>query len=200
MSDEPTDDAIDPGDEPSGSAGLRSAAFLCTVLAALAVGLGALLMWVTFGLSDPNAAVLDQVYKGIDLSEGKVALGCSVVLLVGTLLFRGLARPGRTAVAVLMIAAGVIAVGAAGATILTAGSRLEDQFVDDVMASTPGTRQGALPTDPQRQQLEDMVETSFGVGIWLTLAGGALGFVGGTLSLAYATRLTDDDEGAVAAI
>jgi hypothetical protein len=68
------------------------------------------------------------------------------------------------------------------------------------MASTPGTRQGALPSDPIRQQLEHMVETSLGAGIWLTLAGGFLGFVGGTLSLAYAVRLDDDDEGAVAAI
>ena len=45
-----------------------------------------------------------------------------------------------------------------------------------------------------------MVETSLGAGIWLTLAGGFLGFVGGTLSLAYATRLTEDDEGVVPAI
>jgi hypothetical protein len=205
MSDEPIDDAT--GDDPTdddtlggGSGSLRSAAFLCTVIAGLLVGLGALLTWVTFGLNDPNAAILDQVYKGIDLTEGLVALGCAVVLLVGTMVFRGLARPGRTVVAVLMIVAGIVAVGSAGATILTAGTRLESQFVDDLMATTPGTRQGALPSEPIRQQLEDMVETTLGAGIWLTLAGGFLGFIGGTLSLAYAVRLDDDDEGAVAAI
>jgi hypothetical protein len=205
MSDEPIDDAT--GDDPTdddtlggGSGSLRSAAFLCTVIAGLLVGLGALLTWVTFGLNDPNAAILDQVYKGIDLTEGLVALGCAVVLLVGTMVFRGLARPGRTVVAVLMIVAGIVAVGSAGATILTAGTRLESQFVDDLMATTPGTRQGALPSEPIRQHLEDMVETTLGAGIWLTLAGGFLGFIGGTLSLAYAVRLDDDDEGAVAAI
>jgi hypothetical protein len=204
MSDEPTAAApsADPTDDDGGggSGSLRSAAFLCTVIAGLLVGLGALLTWVTFGLNDPNAAALDQVYKGIDLSEGMIALGCAAVLLLGTMAFRGLARPGRTVVAVLMIVAGIVAVGSAGATILTAGSRLENEFVDDVMASTPGTRQGALPSDPIRHQLEDMVETSLGAGIWITLAGGFLGFVGGTLSLAYATRLTDDDEGVVPAI
>ena len=68
-----------------------------------------------------------------------------------------------------------------------------------MIASTPGTRQGALPNGPIRQQLEDMVDTTLGAGVWLTLAGGVLGFVGGTLSLAYATRLTEDDESVVPA-
>ena len=203
MSEEPTDDApapgaeaaTDPGTEPAGSDGLRSAAFLCTVLAALAVGVGALLTWVTFGLDDPNAHVLDQVYKGVDLTEGLVALGCAVVMLVGTLVFRGLARAGRTVVAVLMIVAGVVAVGAAGATILTANTRLEGQFINGLTSEA-----GTPPTGAIRQQLEDRTDTTLGAGIWLTLAGGFLGFVGGTLSLAYAVRLDDDDEGAVAAI
>jgi hypothetical protein len=205
MSDEPTEAATDAdltADDDTGSGGsgtLRSAAFLCTVIAGLLVGLGALLTWVTFGLNDPNAAVLDQVYKGVDLTEGLVALGCAIVLLVGTMVFRGLARPGRTVVAVLMIVAGVVAVGAAGATILTAGTRLETQFVDELVAASPGRGPSSVD-DATRQQLEDMVETSLGAGIWLTLAGGFLGFIGGTLSLAYATRLTEDDEGAVAAI
>ncbi|MGZ5289632.1 MAG: Trp biosynthesis-associated membrane protein [Actinomycetota bacterium] len=204
MSDEPTDaapgaGATDDDTVGGGSGSLRSAAFLCTVIAGLLVGLGALLTWVTFGLNDPNAAVLDQVYKGIDLSEGLVALGCAAVLLVGTMVFRGLARPGRTAVAVLMIVAGIVAVGSAGATILTAGTRLETQFVDELVAASPGKGSSGVD-DATRQQLEDMVETSLGAGIWLTLAGGFLGFVGGTLSLAYATRLTEDDEGAIAAI
>ena len=204
MSDEPTDAApeADPIDVETGGGGsgtLRSAAFLCTVIAGLLVGLGALLTWVTFGLSDPNAAALDQVYKGIDLTEGMLALGCAIVLLVGTMVLRRLARPGRTAVAVLMIVAGIVAAGSAGAAILTAGSSLESQFVDDLVASSPGRGSGSAD-DATRQQLEDMVETSLGAGVWLTLAGGFLGFVGGTLSLAYATRLTEDDEGVVPAI
>ena len=155
---------------------------------------------MTFGLNDPNAAVLDQVYKGVDLTEGLVALGCAVVLLVGTMVLprAGAARHGRS-VAVLMIVAGIVAVGSAGATILTAGTRLESQFVDDLMASPRGAVRRRRP-DAIRQQLEDMVETTLGAGIWLTLAGGFLGFVGGTLSLAYAVRLDDDDEGVVAAI
>lgn len=200
MSDEPTDatPSADPTDDDAGggdSGSLRGAAFLCTVIAGLLVGLGALLTWVTFGLNDPDAAVLDQVYKGIDLSEGMIALGCAAVLLVGTMVFRGLARPGRTIVAVLMIVAGIVAVGSAGATILTANTRLEGQFVDDLMPSAEGADASVT-----RSQLEDMTDTTLGAGIWLTLAGGFLGFVGGTLSLAYATRLTEDDEGVVPAI
>jgi hypothetical protein len=201
MSDEPTDDAPvaeptdgeDPGD---GSGSLRRAAFLCSVLAALAVGVGALLTWVTFGMNLPIGDVLDQVYKGVDLTEGLIALGCAVVLLVGALVFRGLKRTGRTVVAVLMIVASIVAVGAAGSTILTANTRLEGQFIDEVGATEDGT----LPTGAFRQQLEGWAETTLGAGVWLTLAGGFLGFVGGTLSLAYATRLTDDDEGVVPAI
>jgi hypothetical protein len=204
MSDEPPDDvapaADTTGDTVGGSSSsLRSAAFLCTVIAGLLVGLGALLTWITFGLDDPNAGALDQVYKGIDLTEGLIALGCAAVLLVGTMVFRGLARPGRTAVAALMIVAGIVAAGSAGATILTAGTRLETQFVDELVTASPGMGPSSVD-DATRQQLEDMVETSLGAGIWLTLAGGFLGFVGGTLSLAYATRLSEDDEGVVPAI
>jgi hypothetical protein len=182
--------------EPPNSQGLRSAVFLCTVLAALAVGVGALLTWVTFGLNNPSAHVLDQIYKGVDLTEGLIALGCAVVLLVGTLVLRRLARTGRTVVAVLMLVAGIVAMGAAGATILTANSRLEGQFIDDVGTTGNGTP----PTGAFRQQLEGWAETTLGAGVWLTLAGGFLGFVGGTLSLAYAVRLTEDDEGVVPAI
>jgi hypothetical protein len=204
MSDEPTDGAAPAADTTGDAVGgssssLRGAAFLCTVIAGLLVGLGALLTWVTFGLHDPNAGALDQVYKGIDLTEGLIALGCAAVLLVGTMVFRGLARPGRTAVAVLMIVAGIVAAGSAGATILTAGTRLETQFVDELGTASPGKGPSSVD-DATRQQLEDMVETSLGAGIWLTLAGGFLGFVGGTLSLAYATRLSEDDEGVVPAI
>jgi hypothetical protein len=204
MSDEPPDDATPAADTTGDTVGgssssLRSAAFLCTVIAGLLVGLGALLTWITFGLHDPNAGALDQVYKGIDLTEGLIALGCAAVLLVGTMVFRGLARPGRTAVAVLMIVAGIVAAGSAGATILTAGTRLETQFVDELVTASPGMGPSSVD-DATRQQLEDMVETSLGAGIWLTLAGGFLGFVGGTLSLAYATRLSEDDEGVVPAI
>jgi hypothetical protein len=207
MSDEPTEtthdaDAID-GPEPARDSGtLRSAAFLCTVIAGLLVGVGALLTWATFGLADEGASSIDQVYKGIDLREGKVALGCAIVLLVGVMVFRGLARPGRTAVAVLMIAAGVVAVGAAGATALTIGTRLENEAVDKLVKTAVAA--GVDPTEAEtaaRSQYDEVgLAVSLGAGVWITLAGGFLGFIGGTLSLAYATRLDEDDEGAVAAI
>ena len=207
MSDEPIEHEVDtePTDDDGaggGSGTLRSAAFLCTVIAGLLVGVGALLTWATFGLADENASSIDQVYKGIDLREGKVALGCAVVLLVGVMAFRGLARPGRTAVAVLMIAAGVVAVGAAGATALTIGTRLENEAVDKLVKTAVAA--GVDPTEAEtaaRSQYDEVgLAVSLGAGVWITLAGGFLGFIGGTLSLAYATRLDEDDEGAVAAI
>ncbi len=204
MSDEPGQtrqdaDAIEGSGPDHGSGRLRSAAFLCTVIAGFVTGMGALLTWTTFGLTDRNAAVLDQVYKGVDLTEGKIALGGALVMLVGVMAFRGLARPGRIAVSTLIIVAGIVTVGVSGATLVTAGSRLRNGFVDDMMAASPGRGSGTADGDAQRRRLEDLVETSLGAGVWLALAGGFLGFVGGTLSLAYATRPHgDDDEGAVA--
>ncbi|MEO8476428.1 MAG: Trp biosynthesis-associated membrane protein [Actinomycetota bacterium] len=206
MSDEPTETTHDAdptvGPEPARDPGrLRSAAFLCTMIAGFLAGMGALLTWTTFGLADRNAAVLDQIYKGVDLTEGKIALGCALVMLVGVMAFRGLARPGRIAVSTLIIVAGFVTVGASGATIVTAGSRLRNGFVDDMMASSPGRGAGTgVDGDTQRRHLQDLVDTSLGAGVWLTLVGGFLGFVGGTLSLADATRLHDDDDGAVVAI
>jgi hypothetical protein len=207
MSDEPTDAApeaepLEDAEEARESGSLRSAAFLCTVIAGLLVGVGALLTWATFGLADDSVNAIDQVYKGIDLTEGKIALGCAIVLLVGVMVFRGLARPGRTVVAVLMIVAGVVAVGAAGATALTIATRLENQAIDGLVDAAVANGTDAAEAESAARQRFDSVglETSLGAGVWLTLAGGFLGFVGGTLSLAYATRLTEDDEGVVPAI
>jgi len=207
MSDEPIEHEVDtePTDDDGaggGSGTLRSAAFLCTVIAGLLVGVGALLTWATFGLADDSVNAIDQVYKGIDLTEGKIALGCAIVLLVGVMVFRGLARPGRTVVAVLMIVAGVVAVGAAGATALTIATRLENQAIDGLVDAAVANGTDAAEAESAARQRFDSVglETSLGAGVWLTLAGGFLGFVGGTLSLAYATRLTEDDEGVVPAI
>jgi len=207
MSDEPTDETRDrePADETGSgtdTGALRNAAFLCTVIAGFLVGVGALLTWATFGLADENASAIDEVFKGIDLTEGKIALGCAIVLLVGVMVFRGLARPGRTAVAVLMIVAGVVAVGAAGAVALTIGARLENEAVDKLVqtAVAGGVDPGEAETAARKQYDDIGLAVSLGAGVWITLAGGFLGFVGGTLSLAYATRLDEDDEGAVAAI
>lgn len=206
MSDERT--AVTPSAEPDGgtevgrdSASLRSAAFLCTVISGLLVGVGGLLTWATFGLADESTNPIDQVYKGIDLTEGKVALGCAIVLLVGVMAFRGLTRPGRTVVAVLMIVAGVVAVGCAGATALTIATRLENQAVDGLVqvAVSNGVDPAEAETAARHQFDAVGLTTSLGMGVWITLAGGFLGFVGGTLSLAYATR-PDDDEGVVSAI
>ena len=142
--------------------------------------------------------MLDQVYKGVDLHRGaRGRLGCAVVLLVGTLVFRGLARAGRTVVAVLMIVAGVVAVRI-GRRDDPDGEHSPRGAVHRRVRHLGGGH--AADRRHTRQQLEDRIDTTLGAGIWLTLAGGFLGFVGGTLSLAYAVRLDDDDEGAVAAI
>ena len=164
-------------DEPSGTPGsgvetiedapvsvsaadpLRVAGFLATVIGAALMGGGSVMQWAT--IHDPNDAnkVLDLVYKGTDVRNGKVALGAAAVLLVGVMVLRGLrSRSTQEAVAVVMVIAAVMGIAFSGAFLVDAGHRF---FIQ--------------PTDIN----------SLGVGVLITLAGAVVGLLGAILDLAW---------------
>jgi FtsH-binding integral membrane protein len=149
-----------PAPAPSPADPLRVAGFLATVIGAALMGGGSVMQWAS--IHDPNAAnhVLDLVYKGTDVRNGKVALGAAAVLLVGVMVLRGMrSRSSQEAVAVVMVIAAVMAVAFSGAFLVDAGHRY---FIQ--------------PTDVG----------TLGAGVLITLAGAVVGLLGGILDLAWA--------------
>jgi hypothetical protein len=167
---------------------LRTVSFLLLGLGALLLGIGTVLTWVTLRLTAPGAGALDQAYPGLDLWQGKVALGCAAILLVGVLVVRaGSTDRGRRTVAVVMIVTGFVAIGVMGAALLGEGSRLHDRAVQDM--ATAGV------AEAQVQQAADTLglESANGVGAYLSSAGAVIATVAAVLGLAWATRRPEPD-------
>ncbi|HYJ61027.1 MAG TPA: hypothetical protein VE032_06130 [Actinomycetota bacterium] len=162
-----------PALDASRPAPLRLAGFLLAVVGALLVGIGVVTTWATVGIGGEN---IHTDIPGVDLPDGKVALGCAVVMLVGILATR-MVRSGRAAAAWsgLVIAVGVIAMAIGGAFLVTGLDR------SAVVASLPP------------REFWDAVGAfeDLGTGAILVLLGGVLGFCGGIASLAWAMRGRD---------
>lgn len=162
---------------------LRSAGFVCAAVGALLAGVGGLLPWVTTALSGVPSE-LSPTYVGIDLPDGIVVMALAVVMLVATLMTRaGTGNVARRGMATVVIVSSFLVVGVAGASIVTADGRFKSTAVDDVVDDF--TPQEA--TGEQRARIEDLLELRIGPGPWLALLGGAIGAVGGVLTLAWAS-------------
>ena len=159
---------------------LRAVGFLVTVAGALTAGIGAMLTWVSVSLP----GTIPEVYPGVDLLEGTIALGLAVVALVAVLASRiaatGSARRGA---AVAVVVAGIALGAIAGGEALTAGRRFRDDVVGDVTRAVGGS---VSPVDATA--LEAAIDVRLGVGLWLTLAGGVATAAGGLVTLAWASR------------
>jgi hypothetical protein len=166
MEETPRLDASRPG-------GLRFAGFMIAVAATLLVGVGSIQTWVTVGVNlETNT---NTPIPGVDLVDGKITLACAVVLLLALLggrLVRG--RSVRMGLAALTITAAMIAAVIAAAFLQNG---LDRQVVLDAIG---------IPRD---QWAANDVFREFGVGVYLVLAGGVLGFFAGILTLAWAQRL-----------
>jgi peptidoglycan/LPS O-acetylase OafA/YrhL len=141
------------------TAPLRAAGFLATVLGAALMGGGSLMHWAT--IHDPNDlnGSLDLKFDGIDIRNGKMALGAAAVLLVGLMALRAVrSRSTQETVAVVMVVAAVVGIAFSGAFLVDGGHRF---FVQ--------------PTDIG----------TLGVGVLMTLAGAVVGLLGAILDLAW---------------
>lgn len=147
---------------------LRLAGFLATALGAAMLGIASVLTWIT--IHDPRDAngVTDRVYKGLDLTQGKVALIAALVLLVGLMALRG--AESRTAQKII---AGVMIVAAA-AGLIAAVVAMVSSFPD-------------LTNDTQEQ-----VQRS--LGVFLAAAGGVVALLGGVLDLMWAAAPVEGTE------
>jgi hypothetical protein len=151
---------------------LRLAGFLLSVLAALAIGLGSLMTWATVGIPQEN---VNTDIPGVDLTDGKIALACAVILLVCTFLTRVVTGTAAVVFASVAIVASIAALATGGAFLLTGLDR--SRVIDSLPPPELWEAVGAF--------------REMGPGALVVMLGGAVGIVGGILSLAWAMRGRD---------
>lgn len=163
---------------------LRLGGFLALALGGVLIGLGSLTDWAT-------VSPFETPTRGVDIWEGVVTLTIGVAMLVGMVVMRLLAtQPARRAVAIAILVLGLVASALAAAVALNAERRFTAPDQRDRIASEEAARRG-LPFDQVRDQIEVAFDLRFQVsleaGVYLVIAGGLLGALGGALSLAWAT-------------
>lgn len=159
---------------------LRLAGFLVTIVGGTLIGVGSILTWATVRFGG------ESVVKGIDTIEGKIALACAIIVLLGIPAMRGaLTRKGRRGWAIAIIVLSLVA----------AGGALYDAIRKEARLGLPGAEQIAgqisaeagIPAEKILEQFSEEVETELGPGIPVTIAGGVIGAIGGVLGLIWAS-------------
>jgi hypothetical protein len=161
---------------------LRLAGFIATALGAVLIAVGSLQTWVTIsggGLSSPS--------PGTDLLDGKVTLAAGLVLLIGILALRLAQGGARRLVAILLVLAALVALAIGVNDAIRLKTRFQSIAVDRIAVGV--ARSHGLPMDAARnlvrEQADRLIRTEAGVGLWLVIAGGAIGVAGGLLDLAW---------------
>jgi hypothetical protein len=165
---------------------LRLWGFVCTALGGLLIALGSLLTWATAALG-PKIPGVDT--KGVDTPEGKVVLALGVAILLAIVALRLSTSPNvRRAIAVGVIVASLAAGALTLWDLIAKEHRLGLPAASKEAALIAG--QTDLPENVLRAKLERLTFVSLKPGIYLPLAGAALGVLGGALGLAWVGRET----------
>jgi hypothetical protein len=178
----------DPARDASRATSVRLTGFLLTASAALVIGVGSVLTWVTVGLA--GQPQLDSPTVGTDIPDGKVTLACAAILLICVLATRAVTEPRmRAALAATIAVAGLVAAVVAGVFLVQAHARFDPVANDDLVRRLAAALE--QPVDIVRGQLQQTLEalggfTRTGVGAAIVVAGGLLGVAGGVLTLRWA--------------
>jgi hypothetical protein len=166
---------------------LRLWGFILTVGGGALIAVGALLPWVSVGLKSDTQGALTTTSPGVDLRPGQVCLALGVLAILAILALRVMHSISlRRAVSIGVLVAGLVAIvlGVRELTIkdhlLFTGAR---QIAEQIHAQT-----GLPPHDVLTKAHDELQKEGFadaGIGIWLTIAGGAVTIVGGVLDVLW---------------
>jgi hypothetical protein len=165
---------------------LRLFGFLFTAVGGLLIALGAISDWATVVFL--GGAFPDSAAKGIDVLEGKVALGLGIFMLVAIVVMR-LARSAgaRRAIALLMTVSALAALAIGVVDVVRAQDRFGGYTVDQTAKQI--AKDSGQPLDQVRADVQGVIDRyasiDLGWGIWLVVAGGVIGTIGGLLDIAW---------------
>jgi hypothetical protein len=177
---------MDQAETPPARDTLRAAGFLATVAGSLLTGVGALGAWAEIGLEGNRVGVISPTYLGVDLLEGKIAICLALIAVAGVLLARAGRTGSRPWAAVVVLVSGVAILATAGELAVAGSDRLER----DAVASTRDALREHAAEEEVIDDVVALVEARLQPGVWVTMGGGALVMVGGSMSLAWARRAT----------
>jgi hypothetical protein len=167
----------------------RAVGFAVVAVGALLLGVGSLVSWVTLSFPDdidPQGLSSTPV-PGVDIWEGKVALGAAVAILALVVATRVI-RSGAGALAATVVVIAIVAAGIAATAAVTADTRFIVGDGLDVFATALADDLG-VPVSQVREALErqarDALEVHRGIGLWLSIAGGLVATGGGLLTLRW---------------
>ena len=182
---------------------LRLLGFIFTALGGLLIALGPISDWATvvfLGQSFQNSGT-----PGIDLAEGKLVLALGVLILVAIVAIRIATTVGaRRSITLGICVAAVVALSVAVVDVVRADDRFGGYAVDRL--ATQRSDALGIPLDQARKEIAAFIaregSIDIGLGLWLVVAGGGLGLVGGLLDLAWVgqqrLRAAGEDEVAAA--
>lgn len=164
---------------------LRLAGFLATALGGLLVGLGSVMTWATVALgTSTTLAPLET--KGIDVAEGRIALAAGALMLIAIPAMRLSGRTARRAWASLVVVAALAAGGLALSAAARADGRLGLGAAEDEARRI--SEETGLPYDALLAKLQEVTAVEVQPAIYLVVAGGVVGALGGALGLVWAGR------------
>lgn len=166
---------------------LRLWGFLLTVLGGALLAFGAISDWavVTLGGSSQSAVPT----KGIDLWQGSVALALGVLIIAGVLALRFVRPRRRTAVAVVLIALGIVALALALWCVVAIDRLVPgEQTLVDTVAAQLAIPQAEARELVQRATAAAGIDVEVQAGLWITLAGALVATAGGLVDLAWVRR------------
>ncbi|MEO8292559.1 MAG: hypothetical protein ABI635_05425 [Actinomycetota bacterium] len=182
---------------------LRLLGFIFTALGGLLIALGSISDWATVVFL--GQSFQDSGTPGIDLAEGKLALALGVLILVAIVTMRIARTVGaRRSIALGICVAAVVALSVAVVDVVRADDRFGGYAVGRL--ATELSRSSGLTPEQARNKVETYIaregSIDIGLGLWLVVAGGGLGLVGGLLDLAWVgqQRLRAAGEDEVAAV
>ncbi len=143
-----------------------------------------MLAWFDIGIRGLTADVVSPTYLGVDVIEGRLALGLAIAALVAVLFARVGRSSSRRWAAGIVLAAGLGIVAASGTIVLTGPDRFEREAVAELRAVAGPQADADLLAN-----IAKLIETRIRPGVWLAMAGGAGVGLGGVMTLAWTRRV-----------
>ncbi len=165
---------------------LRVASFVTTSLGGLLVGLGSLLAWASIDIPGPAGNAASTTILGFDTAEGKIALLLGLVLLVGGVAMRAISAKGLARVIAWIVTISGLLATAIGVLDVVRKDSVFNQGAEKLAREIAAV--SGLPVSDLLTRIQRLEVVSLKFGIYLVIAGGVIGLIGGLLGLAWVSR------------
>ena len=168
------------------------------IVGGIITALAAFLAWATVSLSGtvdvagqqlpvPN---ISESISGIYSTDGKITVVAGILGVILGLVAMSRSGSARKGIGIVLILAGLVA-GGLGIYDTVQATNLAENAADEIRSGVSGSL-GVVPPEQQAQvddlinQMIDKLDISVGIGLYLTIAGGALLMIGGIMTIARA--------------